>query len=244
VITLFALLNRPRESMVSPYYANNAKTETGATDIVGAIVVDFRALDTVLEIAVFSLAGLGIYTLLYHAARKHGDRTPAEDGQGQPGWAEGPPLQTRGIGGMRASPFIRTAAFVALPLAMVLAATHIMYGHDQPGDGFTAGVIISLTVGLWYIVFGYEETRRRLPWLKASNFIGAGILLALLTGATAAFLTGSILGNVDFTEGWTILPSGLHISTSFLIEVAICLTVLGGATHMLNTLGHPGEVEA
>ncbi len=126
---------------------------------------------------------------------------------------------------------------------MMLAATHIMYGHDQPGDGFTAGVIVSLTVGLWYIVFGYEETRQRLPWLKASTFIGAGILLAILTGVTAVFLTGSLLGNFDFTAGWTFLPDGFHISTSFLIEVAIFLAVLGSATHMLNTLGHPGEGE-
>jgi multisubunit Na+/H+ antiporter MnhB subunit len=236
-ITFFALSNRPRQSLISPYYAENAKVETGATDIVGAIVVDFRALDTLLEIVVFSLAGLGIYTLLYHAARKHGDQTPVEDGQKRQN------LFTQGIGGARASPFIRVTAFVALPLSMVLAATHIMYGHDQPGDGFTAGVIISLSIGLWYIVFGYEETRQRLPWLKASNFIGMGILLAVLTGITAAFITGSFFGNFDFTEGWPFMPSGFHISTSFLIEIAICLTVLGGATHMLNTLGHPGERE-
>jgi multicomponent K+:H+ antiporter subunit A len=237
-ITLFALQNRPRESLVSPYYADTAKAGTGATDIVGAIVVDFRAMDTLIEIVVFSLAGLGIYTLLFHAARKHGDQPPAEDAQERPQFA------TLGIGGPRASPFIRIAAFVALPLSMMLAATHIMYGHDQPGDGFTAGVIVSLSVGLWYVVFGYEETRKRLPWLKASNFIGAGILLAIFTGIAAAFFSGSILGNVDFTAGWTFLPRGFHISTSFLIEIAIFLAVLGSATHMLNALGHPGEVEA
>ncbi len=241
-ITLFALSNRPRESIVSPYYAEQAKIATGATDIVGAIVVDFRALDTLLEITVFSLAGLGIYTLLYHAARKHGDQTPAEDARERERIQDSP-YHTRGIGGGRASPLIRSTTFVALPLSMMLAATHIMYGHDQPGDGFTAGVIVSLSVGLWYVVFGYEETRKRLPWLKASTFIGTGILLAIMTGIVAAFVTGSILGNVDFTAGWAFMPKGFHISSSFLIEVAICLTVLGGATHMLNTLGHPGEVE-
>ncbi len=242
-ITLFALSDRPRESIVSPYYAEKAKIATGATDIVGAIVVDFRALDTLMEITVFSLAGLGIYTLLYHAARKHGDKTPAKDARERAERAQGPAHDTRGIGGERASPLIRSTTFVALPLSMMLAATHIMYGHDQPGDGFTAGVIISLSVGLWYVVFGYEETRKRLPWLKASTFIGTGILLAIMTGIAAAFVTGSILGNVDFTAGWAFMPKGFHISSSFLIEIAICLTVLGGATHMLNTLGHPGEVE-
>ena len=126
---------------------------------------------------------------------------------------------------------------------MMLAATHMMYGHDQPGDGFTAGVIISLTIALWYVVFGYEETRRRLPWLHATRFIAAGILLAITTGLIAMAITGSFLGNHDFTESWHFLPKGFHISTSFLLELSICLAVLGGASHMLGSLGHPETTE-
>jgi NADH:ubiquinone oxidoreductase subunit 5 (subunit L)/multisubunit Na+/H+ antiporter MnhA subunit/multisubunit Na+/H+ antiporter MnhB subunit len=236
-VTLFALLDQPNDSVVSPYYAENAKEATGATDIVGAIVVDFRALDTLIEITVFSLAGLGIYTLLYYAARKHGDKNPLEPHERRS-------FSTMGIGGRPVSPFVRATSYVVLPLSMMLAATHMMYGHDQPGDGFTAGVIISLAIALWYIVYGYAETRSRLPWLRPTIFVGAGILLAILTGTIAAFLTGSFLGNVDFTAAWAFMPKGFHISTSFLLEVSICLAVLGGATHMLNALGHPGEVEA
>ena len=37
------------------------------------------------------------------------------------------------------------------------------------------------------------------------------------------------------------MPQGFYISTSFLLEVAICLTVLGSVAYMLNTLGHPGD---
>ena len=124
----------------------------------------------------------------------------------------------------------------------VLAITHIMYGHDQPGDGFTAGVIISLGVGLWYVVFGYEETRKRLPWLRPPALIGAGILLAIMTGSVALLIDGAFLDNVDFGKRIGLpLPQGFHISTSFLLEVAICLSVLGSVVYMLNTLGHPGD---
>jgi len=237
VITLANLSQRPHVT-ITPYYEEYAKELTGATDIVGAIVVDFRALDTMIEISVFAMAGLGISLLLFHSAKKHGDAGSQMD---DPLGTKVSRFNTFGIGGLRTSAFIRVPAYVTLPLAIILAITQMMYGHDQPGDGFTAGVIISLSIALWYMVFGYNETRKRLPWLKSSRLIGYGILIALTTGTVAALMTGSFLGNVDFTETWAFMPSGFHISTSFLFEVAICMTVMGSVAHMLNTLGHPRE---
>ena len=243
LITLGALLSRPRDSLVTPFFEASAKPLTGAADIVGAIVVDFRALDTLVEIAVFSLAGLGIYTLLRYASRKHGDKGEIAEERATTLPAAGP--LTLGIGYRQMSPFIRTSTFVLLPLSMVLAATHMMYGHDQPGDGFTAGVIISLSVGLWYVVFGYREARRRLDWLKPSLLISSGILLAIATGAVAAFFNGHFLSNVDFGKLVGLpLPRGFYLSTSFLFEVSICLSVLGSGAHMLATLGRPEEEES
>ncbi len=236
LITLHALVTRGRPSIVTPFYEANAKALTGAKDIVGAIVVDFRASDTLIEIAVFSLAGLGIYTLLRYASRQAGDAVPAT----LP--VVGRWMRTQGISGSPVSPFIRAITTALLPIVMVLAATHIMYGHDQPGDGFTAGVIVSLVVGLWYVVFGYAETRHRLSWLKPGLFISSGLLLALAVGSAGAVVNGALFSPVDFGEMIGLpLPKGFHISTSFLFEVAVFLSVLGSASLMINTLGHPGE---
>ncbi|HMT22114.1 MAG TPA: proton-conducting transporter membrane subunit, partial [Promineifilum sp.] len=56
-LTFVALTSRPmRDSLVTPYYEANAKTQAEASDVVGAIVVDFRQLDTAIEITVFSAA--------------------------------------------------------------------------------------------------------------------------------------------------------------------------------------------
>lgn len=237
-IVLTALTSRPRESVVTPYYEQNAKPLAGATDIVGAIVVDFRGFDTLIEITVFGLAGLGVYQLLRYASRKAGDVERA-DPRRSVNW------RTLGIGGARTSPFMHLLAYVILPLALIVAATHMMYGHDQPGDGFTAGVIVSLAVGLCYVVFGYEETRRRLPWLKSGYLIGAGVLLAILNGTLAALIGGSFLNPIDFGERLGLpLPSGFHLSTAFLFEVAICLSVLGSASYIIDTLGHPKDHDA
>lgn len=238
LMAFVALTSRPRESIVTPFFQENAKPLVAAADVVGAIIVDFRALDTLIEIAVFAMAGLGVFTLLTFAARKHGDHS-AE--------TEQPPrriFNTRGIGGQNISPFIRVPAAVTLPLSIVLAITHMMYGHDQPGDGFTAGVIIGLAISLWYVVFGYEDTRRRIRWLRPSRMIAFGILLAIATAMITAFINGAFFSNVDFGAMINLpLPNGFYISSSFLFEVAICLTVLGSVVHMLNALGHPGEEE-
>ena len=239
--TLIMLTSRPRSSVVTPYYEQFAKLQTGATDIVGAIVVDFRELDTVIEITVFSMAGLGIYTLLRYARREywrsHPDIPPPEDYQVD--------LKSLVVHPHpRSSAFIRIPAFVTLPLAIVLAATHLMYGHDNPGDGFTAGVIISLAIGLWYVVFGYDDTRRRLPWLRPHLLIASGILLALLIGTLTWWLTGSFFGNYDIETLFHLpLPRGFHISSSFLIELAICLSVLGSASYIIDRLGHPDHAD-
>lgn len=233
-VTLVALVSRPRESVVTPFFEANAKLLTGARDVVGAIVVDFRAFDTLIEITVFSIAGLGIFTLLLYASRIAGDRVSDEPIHDRSF------LNTSGIGGTHTSSFVHALAYASLPFALVLAAIHMMYGHDQPGDGFTAGVIVGLVVAFWYVVFGYSEVKARLTWLKPIQFIWSGVLLAVLTGILGFAINGDFLSNVDFGKMLNIpLPSDFNISTSFLFEIAIFLCVLGSISYILNALGHP-----
>lgn len=233
-ISLIALTSRPRESVVTPFFETNAKLLTGAKDIVGAIVVDFRAFDTLIEITVFSIAGLGIYTLLLYASRWAGDQVTDEP---MPSINL---LGTTGIGGPQTSSFVHALAYASLPFSMVLAVVHMMYGHDQPGDGFTAGVIVGLVVAFWYIVFGYSEVKARLRWLKPMPLISSGVLLAITSGTLAALIKGNFLANVDFGALLNIpLPAGFNLSTSFLFELAIFLSVLGSISYILSALGHP-----
>lgn len=237
-MSLAALLSRPRSSALTPYFESNAKS-TGSKSVVGAILTDFRGLDTLNEIAVFSIAGLGIYTLIWFAARKFND-IGAVDGEWE--MTTKPAFKTLGIGGNNIAPLIRVLARIVLPLAMAISVCDLLYGHDQPGDGFTAGVITSIGIGFWYVVFGYHETRRHLVWIRPSAFIAWGILLAILTGSAAMLVKGSFLSDVDFGKMLGLpLPADIHLRTSFLFESAIALSVVGSVTHMLNAMGHPEE---
>ncbi len=239
-LTLVALTSQPRESIATSFYEQNAKKLVGAIDIVGAIVVDFRAMDTLIEITVFSMAGLGVYSLLRFAARKHGDLKSSKVSlQELPTTL---PKQTGKL--QQVSSFIRIPAYLTLPFSLILAATHLMYGHDQPGDGFTAGVIVSLAVGLWYVVFGYEDTRKRLTWIKPSILIGAGILLAIVNGTIAALMQGNFLSNLNYGGLLQLpLPRGFSLNSSFLFEVSIFLSVFGSAARILDTLGRPDYLD-
>jgi NADH:ubiquinone oxidoreductase subunit 5 (subunit L)/multisubunit Na+/H+ antiporter MnhA subunit/multisubunit Na+/H+ antiporter MnhB subunit len=236
-VVLTALNTRPRPSVVTPFFERNAKPLTGATDIVGAILLDFRAMDTMFEIAVFAMAGIGVYTLMRYAL-KQGQKKGQPETQEEPGHKS----ILLGIGGQRPSPFVRLLTDAILPLSMVFAVVHMMYGHAQPGDGFTAGVMVTLAVGLWHIVYGNQEARRRLTWLRPSPLIAGGLLLLVVNGVVASFITGHFLAPVDYGKMIGLqLPGEFHISSSFLFEVSIFLTVLGSASRMIDTLAYPEE---
>lgn len=239
VICYGALSTRARASIVTPYYEANSKPLTGAADIVGAIVVDFRGFDTLVEISVFSMAGIGVYTLLRHARQKHDKHLPPA----QPIGPQPFPDSITGIGGWRTSAFVHALANVVLPLAFLIGIVHMLYGHDQPGDGFTAGVIISLAIAFCYLAFGYQATRVRLPWLRTHWLIGLGILTVMTGSAIPAFLGQSFFAPMDFGQMLGLpLPDGVYLSTSTMFELAICLAVMGSASHILDTLGRPEDV--
>jgi NADH:ubiquinone oxidoreductase subunit 5 (subunit L)/multisubunit Na+/H+ antiporter MnhA subunit len=245
-LSLYAFASRPRESIVTPYYEENSEPRTGSEDVVGAIVVDFRGFDTMIEITVFGAAGLGVYSLLRYAMKRHSVRHETETVRGTVEERPAPrqihvmPDSIYGIGGLRTSPFVHALAYAALPISIVLGIVQMIYGHDQPGDGFTAGVTISLGIAFWYIVFGYENTLRRLFFLRPTTLIGCGILVVTAGSIAPVFLGGTFFSPFDFGQALGLpLPKGFTLSTSFLFEIAICLAVLGSALFIIDTLGHP-----
>lgn len=62
LLTLLVIGNRSFEPITS--FFENAYELAGAKNIVNAILVDFRGFDTMLEISVLLIAGLGVYTLI------------------------------------------------------------------------------------------------------------------------------------------------------------------------------------
>ena len=132
------------------------------------------------------------------------------------------------------------AATLTLPLAMLIAAAHILYAGVNPGDGFTAGVIAGLAVALWFIVFGYKRTKERLRWLHPVPIIASGLFLAFGNALlplllNRSFLTLTILNEFSF--------AGIKFASSLVYEVGIFLAVAGSIGAIMEAISHPQEVE-
>ena len=77
VFSLIALQNRPSVK-ASPNGIWPMRKAVNTDDVVGAIVADFRGTDTLLEIAVFTTAALGVLTLLARGGQRGGSLAPSK----------------------------------------------------------------------------------------------------------------------------------------------------------------------
>lgn len=220
---LAAVIHRPeRQSPLADWYLANADL-VGVTDVVGGLITDFRGTDTLIEITVFSMAALGVLTVLFltHSKeRQQAYQIPANLSQ-------------------ISTPLTRLAATVLLPLATVIALAQLLYAGSAPGDGFTAGVIGGISVVLLYQVFGYGGVRLRKQ--RPELLIGVGLVLALVNAILPLLSGSSFLQHNNF--GDIHLPAGLHFTSSTIFEISIFLTVFGGVITMINAITNPEGIE-
>src|SRR5690606_23624450 len=70
------------------------------------------------------------------------------------------------------------------PVAGVLAIYLLLRGHNAPGGGFAAGLVLALGVILQYMSDGTRLAEERLS-IRPTRWMGSGLLLAGGTGAGA-----------------------------------------------------------
>ncbi len=264
-VALFALAainNRAlAETMtVTAWHLENALPLLGFSDVVGAIVTDFRGMDTIIEISVLSVAALGVLTLLakpspggviskrIHIAQPearlkifHLDAQPDQPVEMPEGNDDDENDDEISPDSVLSTPLTRIVAQLVLPFALLVALSQLFYGGEAPGDGFTAGVISGLGITLWYVVFGYQEAQRRLGWLKPRYLIGSGLLLVILNAAAPMLSNLPFAAHVNFDQIY--LPANLHLSTTFIYETGIFLTVLGCTSTVMEAITYPKEIE-
>ena len=249
LFTLTAVINRPDRESIAAFYLNPENTvETlGVTDVVGAIVADYRAMDTVLEIGVFTVAALGLLTLLSRGLQSTNPLIPKTSNVSTQGEFEEDVLRDIQDATRINTPFTRLVANLVLPLTFLLALSHIIFGSGAPGDGFTAGAISGLATALWYVVYGYQEAKARLRFFAPHRMLRIGLGVAVINGLLPILINGGgeFLTYLDYGKliGIDGLLSSLNLklTTTVIFECAIALTVFGGISAIMETIARPKE---
>ena len=207
---------------ISAYHLENAKTLGGGYNVVNVILVDFRGFDTYGEIIVLEIAALVIYAmtealLASRAGRRLTDR-PVDPGDA----------------GDRHPLMMVVATRVMMPIVLMVGVFIFLRGHNAPGGGFIAGLIVAIAYLMQYMASGFEwaSVRQRVPY---HGIIGAGIMIATLTGV------GSWLADRPFLTsnyGYFKLPfiETFELATAALFDLGVFLCVLGAVMLALDSL--------
>lgn len=245
IFALAAVSSRPTPNTIAAWHLENALPQVGVNDVVASIVTDFRGTDTLIEITVFGMASLGVLTLLARPTPgkivrlfQRGKPNPADTGTYVKAPDEVDPPEV--YNARFSDPITQLAARLVLPFSGLIAVAHIAYAGVSPGDGFTAGVIIGLGIALWFVVFGYQETKARLRWLHPTSLIGAGMTLALVNALLPLAFGREFFA---FTQVSGVSIADIKFASTVIFEIAICLTVFGGISTIMEAISHPKEIE-
>jgi multisubunit Na+/H+ antiporter MnhB subunit len=115
------------------------------------------------------------------------------------------------------SPIVRVIARYAVPLTLVVALRIFLQGHDLPGGGFIAGVLLAAAGAMYLLAFGLARVMRY-RWWRLSVI---GLLISVGNGVVPLLLGRPYMDNVILHLG------SYHLPTATFFDLGVMLIVVG-----------------
>ena len=163
-------------SRLGQYYAEQGPRELGAPNLVTAVVVTYRGLDTLGEVTVLFISAAGVGLLLRRTRREQDDED-LEQGDREE--------ETAGVH-KPASEIVETATELLLPMVILFGIYVFLNGHLSPGGGFQGGAIIAS--GTMFLLLALPESHISrlmiaiIESLSGFSYVIVGVLGVLLAG--------------------------------------------------------------
>jgi multicomponent K+:H+ antiporter subunit A len=202
---VYAVLTRPFES-ISPFFLQTAVPLGGGANAVNVILVDYRGFDTLGEITVLGIAGLLIYALLANVE-------PAAGLQARVTSSQGHPLM------------FALVSRLLLPFAVLIALYFYLRGHNQPGGGFIAGLVLAIALILQFAANGQQWVTQRMG-ADFRGWVGWGLLIAGLAGVGSWFFDAPFLTSTYDYPVWPIVGA-VPLASAAIFDLGVFLTVVG-----------------
>ncbi len=192
------------------HFLEASARETGAANVVAAILFDYRGFDTLGEATVIFATVCGIALLFSKSKARR---------------------SARGL-----SFIARRGMALIVPFILLYGSSIVAFGHLSPGGGFQGGAVFATATILFCIVYGSNfEAARVSPRVKEFMESAGGLLFVLL-GLVGLLAGAGFLANK--AAGFPLGSAGRFLSggTIPLLNVAVALKVGAGLSTIFYSM--------
>jgi multicomponent K+:H+ antiporter subunit A len=232
----WAVLTRPPPDTIANFFLTRALPEGGGRNVVNVILVDFRGFDTLGEISVLGAVAITVFALLRRFRPAPESIDVPEQQRIQNAYDEAHP--GRRVGDSRDKYLLVPAVLMRwmFPLMVAMALYLFLRGHDLPGGGFVAGLMVAIALIVQYIGGGIRWVEARLR-VHPLRWMGSGLLLAFATGA------GAWLAGYPFLTSHLFEPAlpgigRMPLASALFFDLGVFALVVGATTLILIALAH------
>lgn len=130
--------------------------------------------------------------------------------------------------------FFRTVATPVVFALLAIGFHFFLRGHNAPGGGFIAGLIVAVAA-----LLARMARNLRLLRFRSDRLVPAGLLVALATGAVPMLLGRPFLTSA---HGELVGPGGGHVewASAAVFDLGVFLVVVGTTITIIDLLAEPG----
>lgn len=213
-------INNPANNEVAARYIEKGIEETGATNIVAGMILDYRAFDTLGESHVLFVAAITVTILLRL------DKTERDPGDTKIVETKEEAEKEDKIFDPSHDAILQKVATILVPVIIMFGIYVILNGHLSPGGGFSGGAIIGAALIMYLNAFGFEKTEKFFNAKICSRVTFAGLAF-YATAKCYAFFCGANHLDSHIPKGIPghILSAGLILPLDIAVGCVVACTM-------------------
>ncbi len=208
--------DNPNNNEVVEKYNKDGLQDTGATNNVAGMILDYRAFDTLGESHVLFVAAVCVMILLRLELTKDGKPTDTKRAEEENDRLYEP----------KNDKILQLSAKILVPIIIMYGIYVILNGHLSPGGGFSGGAIIGAGLILYVNAFGFQKASRIMN-RKNYAVISVVPLLFYAISKGYSFFTGANHLESGIPKGTpgAILSAGLILPLNICVGIVVAYTM-------------------
>ncbi|MGF1635130.1 MAG: MnhB domain-containing protein [Phycisphaerae bacterium] len=135
---------------------------------------------------------------------------------------------------------LQTACRLLVPLSLLFSLFMLFKGHQLPGGGFVAGLVLSVATVVHRMAAG-RASLAHLMVVRERTIAGAGLLIVVVASTVPVFFGLPFMTTI---HGYIPLPGAdadFHLASVLVFDVGVMLVVAGVVVGMINALSDEME---